>query len=118
MPEPLYAELPMKVLKPDPKITSLKMPFFFPHLMVAHLYGHDRQQFDELMFGGTPDNLETFWSEVEARADPRLIDHPMARREGWKRKSVPISLHGDDIPVAASANRARRVLAIAAGSNV
>ena len=89
----------MKVLKPFPKITNLKMPFFFPHLTIAHLYGNDRHEFDRLMFCGTPDNLETFWSEVEARADPRLIDHPMAKRVNWKRKAVPIFLHGDDVPV-------------------
>ena len=51
--------------------------------------------------GGTKDTLVEFWTEVEARGDPRLHDHPMCRRPGWKSLAIPIAIHGDAVPVIA-----------------
>ena len=34
------------------------------------------------------------------RGDPRLANHPMTRRPGWKRKAIPFAIHGDSVPVA------------------
>ena len=36
---------------------------------------------------------------VEARGDPKLLQHPMTSRRHWKRTHVPLSLHGDAVPV-------------------
>ena len=36
---------------------------------------------------------------MEARGDPRLLQHPMKSRSHWKRTHVPLSLHGDAVPV-------------------
>lgn len=99
VPPPEFVDLHVKVLKPFPRISQEPMPFYFPHLVIAHMFSTDRQQFDEFMLRGNPNELEKFWSEIEARKDPRLDDHPMKRRPEWKYKAVPILIHGDDVPV-------------------
>ena len=40
-----------------------------------------------------------FWSELDARGDPRLREHPMTAIKDWQDLFVPFALHGDGIPV-------------------
>ena len=42
--------------------------------------------------------LEEFWDTVEDRGDPRLEGHPMVERDDWKRRAIPIMVHGDAVP--------------------
>ena len=79
-PAPEFVDLEVKILKPHPRIANVKVPFFFPHLAVSHMFAEDQHYFEEFRFGGSPDRLEEFWSEVESREDPRLAEHPRERR--------------------------------------
>ena len=40
--------------------------------------------------------------------NPQLDQHPLKRRSGFKTKAIPITLHGDGIPVAAQGTKAQK----------
>ena len=69
--------------------------------MFSHLYHNQRERFDELFFGEVKDKkgLHEFWMELQRREDPRLMGHEVRKRHQWGRKALPISLHGDGVPV-------------------
>ena len=48
---------------------------------------------------GRASRLKEFWDTVEANADPRLTNHPMTRQDVWKERAIPLSIHGDAVPV-------------------
>ena len=62
-PKPEFVGIDVKVMKPFPRLGISNIPFYFPHIVVAHLYQNDRQEFDDFMFGGKPNCLEEFWIE-------------------------------------------------------
>jgi hypothetical protein len=72
-----------------------------PHTTFSHLFSHHRDKFNFKFIGIGPsdDKLHSFWSEVVARKDPRIIRHPMCTRPNWTRRAIPIALHGDAVPV-------------------
>ena len=74
---------------------------FEPHQIFTHYYHNHPEAFENkfLGTGGGPDRLEEFWDEVERRDDPRIRSHPMRRRADWKRRAIPIEIHGDEVPV-------------------
>eukprot|EP00438_Fugacium_kawagutii_P010151 Skav200440 [mRNA] locus=scaffold559:16017:17858:- [translate_table: standard] len=43
------------------------------------------------------DQLEKFWDSFQEH--PLMHQHPIKRRKDWKRTVVPLSLHGDEVPV-------------------
>ena len=43
------------------------------------------------------ENLEKFWNAVEKSCDPKLSHHPMTLEKDWKRKNVPLFVHGDGV---------------------
>ena len=42
-------------------------------------------------------NLEKFWIAVGKSGDPKLSHHPMILEKDWKRKNVPLFVHGDGV---------------------
>jgi len=105
-PAPTFVAIPCKIQKPRGRLDILRptpLPFLLPHNMIAYLYNSRPDDFVEKFLGpdGTQETLADFWTEIEARGDPRLLDHPMCKRTGWKSKAIPIALHGDAVPVIA-----------------
>ena len=43
------------------------------------------------------DELEEFWDSMEG--NPQLNDHPVLLRESWKKKAIPLCIHGDGVPL-------------------
>ena len=39
------------------------------------------------------------WISNQERKDPRLLGHPMTKMRNWAQKAIPLSLHGDGVPV-------------------
>lgn len=76
-----------------------------PHEVISHLYHTNILLFSELYIGDSSDEdtwrmqLEQFWYTVQARHDPRIFQHPMKAVRQWQTKFVPLSLHGDGVPV-------------------
>ena len=75
-----------------------------PHIMFHHVYEHHRQDFNQMFLGtndpaALPTVLPVFWQELARRRDPRLEHHPMFGTANWHTRAIPISLHGDAVPV-------------------
>ena len=105
-PEPSYHPTPMLVHKhkaTDAEGQTVKMvdfPVVLPHAFLSFIYKHHHTMFVQQYLGGDASCsvLEKFWTEVEKRGDPRLKGHDFSSRPDWKRKAVPIMVHGDAVP--------------------
>jgi hypothetical protein len=107
IPEPTHARVNVLVLKPRSRgvriVQAMKLPFFLPHIMFSFFWAKSKKLFNTKFLGpdGADQKLEDFWTELERRGDPKLVNHPMKRRKGWKRKAIPITIHGDGVPIIA-----------------
>ena len=96
----------VKIDKPkatDQTVRKVDLPFLMPHMVFHHTYTENKEIFFRKFVGSSPeaanDTLSNFWSEVISRRDPRIIRHPMCSRPDWQRWAIPVSLHGDAVPV-------------------
>ena len=110
VPEAHCVRVPINVCKAQEgteNIVTAPLPVLLPHELFANLYNERRELFESTYIGETQDGtdascsakLRAFWSELERRRDPKLDGHEMCRVDGWKNKFIPISLHGDAVPV-------------------
>ena len=105
VPEPCYVSTTITLAKPSPgeaKVQNMPVSVFLPHEMFAFLYSNHLDDFKNKFFGGRPNYLIDFWSELERRRDPRLQGHPMKATPNWKSVMIPISWHGDGVPTLAA----------------
>ena len=61
-----------------------------------------RDQFFQKYLGSEENHeqrLHDFWSGVLRTGDPRIEGHPMRTRPDWMRRAIPVSVHGDAVPV-------------------
>jgi hypothetical protein len=70
--------------------------FLLPHLMLASLYEDFHDSWEKLICPSA-DALQAFWDTQ--RGHPGLPGNPLTRRRDWQRRAVPISIHGDGVPV-------------------
>ena len=80
---------------------DVEMSFFLPHVIFSHYYHNNRTRFNELFLCEyiSPAKMHGFWQELLSRGDPRLVAHPMRKQSNWMRTVIPISFHGDGVPV-------------------
>ena len=83
---------------------DVDFPVLLPHQIFAHLHQVHPLLFKKLYMGDCNDQgmhtkLEEFWTTVQASQDPRLDGHPMKSIPRWQQRPLPLSLHGDAVPV-------------------
>ena len=100
--------VPMSTQKPatgEAMANDIEFPMMLPHEIISHVYHTHPALFSELYIGETSEEdtwgmqLEQCWKTVADRCDPRLLKHPMITSADWQRSYVPLSLHGDAMPV-------------------
>lgn len=69
---------------------------FLPHETFATLYHKYPSHFRTCVVPSSAE-LERFWFEMED--NPFFIDHPCRGRDNFRSLCVPVSLHGDGVPV-------------------
>jgi len=98
-PKPGRVRLPLKD-KENPFFKMVEQGIFWPHEVFAWLYHESRPFFLRHICPST-DLVQQFWRAM--RGHPLLESHPMRSRtepgKEWYRKCVPLSLHGDGVPV-------------------
>ena len=104
VPSPFLHDVPMLLKKSKGGVANVtdvvKFPVLLPHVLFAHYFHTDRARFQSLFLGDqTPESMEAFWSELERRDDPRLRGHSMKNMTQWRRRCIPLALHGDAVPV-------------------
>ena len=90
-PETYDISVPIVKTKGEQSYPSMaSMPIIMPNLLFEAIFRWFRPVFDSFLGGG----LEPFWNQVHPE-DPRMHNHPMRSVPGWKKKFVPLLLHGD-----------------------
>jgi hypothetical protein len=87
----------LSVMCIDPKSSAMeetKAAMFLPHVMFSNLAKGYPTQFESLLQTA---GLEDFWSGAQKTNDDRLWNHPMTLESDWKRKTIPIFIHGDGV---------------------
>ena len=89
-------KVPLKI-KPGGNVRAwVSQTFVLPHVLFAWIFANCQKSWKARVCPGR-DTLERFWT---SQADhPSMTGHPMRGVHNWKRRAVPISLHGDDVPV-------------------
>ncbi len=90
--------LPLELKIGPMHFASLHLPFLWPHAMFATLFHKYPAAFRERLCGGDPANTEVFWTALEGTT--RYQQHWVKDKVDHKKLCVPLSLHGDGIPIA------------------
>ena len=61
-----------------------------PNVLLEVLCRHRPEKFREFL----GDGLESFWNRVRPD-DPRLANNPMVGKADWRRRAIPLVLHGN-----------------------
>ena len=85
-PKPLMITAPLVTPKPktgEPMAQEVSFPVLLPHEVISHVWSNHPTLFSSLYIGEsngqeTAAKLNEFWTTVEARRDPRLLEHPHA----------------------------------------
>jgi len=94
----------VKMNKTKVKVKKVGTPFvcvknislLWPHMLFYTIYTFFQDAWNARIMP-SEDALEAFWNSQHQH--PNLPGHPMTRVPGWKRKAVPIAIHGDQVPV-------------------
>ena len=90
-PETYDILVPIMKTKGDQSYPTMSwIPIIMPNLLFEAIYKWFRPVFDRFLGAG----LEQFWNQVHPE-DPRMHNHPMLSVLDWKKKFVPLLLHGD-----------------------
>ena len=67
-----------------------------PHELFAHMWDKERAAFHQLLLGGDG-QLQRFWASMAG--SPQFQEHPIHRVENFQDKAIPLSIHGDGVPI-------------------
>ena len=95
LPDPYCFNLVCKTSQPGVH-APLQFSCLLPHEWFAAVHSHYKPFFDKHICAGT-DDMEAFWRDVAAH--PVLRDNVATEVPDWRSKFIPISLHGDGVPV-------------------
>jgi hypothetical protein len=88
--------LPMKKHFNIKETVERQQEFLLPHAVFAEMYSHHHDAF-ESRIRGADGKMATFWSTMEG--NPQFERHPVKDRQGFEQFAVPLSIHGDGVPV-------------------
>jgi hypothetical protein len=72
-------------------------PVVFPHLVFAALYRTNRSVFEQHLIPGGVGQVPRLWDSMAGH--PALAGHPMTAVPDWQQWCIPLSVHGDGVPV-------------------
>lgn len=83
--------------QPPARISGSIYDVMLPHELFAVMFQHHRDFFVEQLCGGSVGNLPSFW---KAMANHPVYDqHPMKQLPNHENVFIPLSIHGDGVPV-------------------
>ncbi len=97
-PSPLVARLssvPLWMKSAFNQVFQTTQQVLLPHALFAVLYSSFKEHFVSVLCGGSAGHLGEFWATQ--RQHPAFRHHPCRLRD--LNKTMPISLHGDGVPV-------------------
>ena len=94
--ETTWQKLP---LNSGPRLTAVDMVwqlFLLPHTLLLMLWNKFPAAFERLICPSV-EHLSEFWASQSHH--PGLAEHPMKHRRRWWQRCVPLSIHGDSVPI-------------------
>lgn len=92
----LYPSFEFEVELAEP-VGKTTQEILLPHEMFSAIYHSYPCTWNKLMVDGGEDALEEFWSTQDEH--PTMQNNPIKERANYKRKCIPLALHGDEVPV-------------------
>ena len=80
------------------KIVQRRQRILLPHKLFALIYEHHRENFTQAILGGSADRVRQFWEKM-AENHPGYAAHELRDRNDHMTRCVPLSLHGDGVPI-------------------
>ena len=80
------------------QVKHIETNIMYPHELFAAMYNDHYDLFLKSLCGGSLDNIPKFWNAL--RNHPALVASPATAHPEFQTKCIPISLHGDGVPVA------------------
>ena len=82
---------------PGPIILQHSSSIMLPHQLFAAIYKHHVNDFEEILCGGSFENIGQFWRDMKDH--PSYPQHPVSKRKDHMLKALPLALHGDGVPI-------------------
>ena len=76
-----------------------------PHVFFAVMYQYYRTAFDEYILGGEECPGDFWRSQI---GSPQYEEHPLRDRSAFQTRAIPITLHGDALPVAGQGSKQQK----------
>ena len=92
--KPTMVTVPIRNLTGEPTSTA-DVPIFQPHETMSTLHDHHPEIYKPRVLQ-SPEALNRFGDDMEDH--PQLKDHLVRLRRDWKRRVIPLCLHGDGVP--------------------
>ena len=73
-----------------------RQAFLLPHETFASIYHNYPDTWKHSILPNT-EELSDFWKSVQDH--PQMLGHPISKRQSWMSKAIPISFHGDGVPI-------------------
>jgi hypothetical protein len=90
------APVPMRTKLRSFAVSVRSQLFVLPHMLFAKMFSETKVAFQERV-SGPPGRIQSFWDEVKATS--LFKRHPVQYRRDFSTKAIPISLHGDGVPI-------------------
>ena len=90
--DPFLARFPFKA-----PWTSVLQAVLLPHILFSNIY-HQYAATWRKSVCPSEDVLERFWTDMVDSGNPN-VRGVLTRRRNWKRRCVPLAVHGDGVPV-------------------
>ena len=75
---------------------DLDQHILLPHELFAYMWHSQREAFNQFILG-PPGHIEGFWKAMEG--NPQLAGHPIRLEDNFHKHTIPLSLHGDGVPI-------------------
>ena len=92
LPAPFLARFPFKA-----PWKSVLQAVMLPHILFSSIY-HQYAATWRKSVCPSMDVLEKFWTDMVESGNPN-VQGALTRRKNWKRRCVPLAVHGDGVPV-------------------
>ena len=80
------------------RVVSCLQSILLPHMLFSSLYHNHLDKFIKYLCGGDLDNIKAFWAAMGSH--PAYNENHPVKRAGLQEVAIPLSLHGDGVPVA------------------
>ena len=104
LPDPYRLSIPFA-----PALGEVLQGILLPHEMFSAIFHHYPNTFKKCILN-SEDSLNAFWNSVSQH--PQMRGHPVKEIEGYKKRCIPLGMHGDGVPIVGLGKGWSRVMSL------